>query len=310
MNNSVDERIVVLSFDNEAFEKKTAESLDTLQKLDKSLELSDGTKGLNRIADAVGKVNLSGISDSVDTVTAKFSMLSVIGTTALAKLTTSAMDTFTKIVTYVPNKISQGGLTRALNIEQARFQIKGLGKDWDKLSEDINYGVADTAYGFDEAARAASQLSASGVRAGKEMKAALRGISGVAAMTNSSYTEMADIFVTVAANGKLMATDLNRIGARGLNSRAPLAQYMTKVKEGSVDASKTVQKEVGEAMAYLQQKGQWTGKFLEKDIRELTKAGLLGFNVFKNAMDDAFGENATKANETYTGALANLNAAL
>lgn len=306
MSNSIDERIVVLSFDNQAFEENTAQSMSTLEKLNQSLKLTDGTKGLESISKAAGKVNLDGVSDSVDTVTAKFSNLTVIGTTALANLSNEAVNMLKKIAFYVPNKINQGGLTRALNIEQARFQIEGLGKDWDKLYKDMDYAVSGTAYGIDEAAKAAAQMSASGVRAGEEMKAALRGISGVAAMTNAQYSEIADVFVTVAANGKVMATDLNRIGARGLNARAPIAEFINGVNDGSIEATKTVKKQIA---AINEEIGNGK-KVTEADMQDLTKKSLILSDTFTAAMDHAFGENATKANETYEGSLANVNAAL
>jgi len=78
------------------------------------------------------------------------------------------------------------------NIKNAKFQIEGLlgteeyKKKWARIDESINYAVKDTAYGYDSAAKAASQLLASQVEIGEQMDSSLRAISGVAAMTNSS----------------------------------------------------------------------------------------------------------------------------
>src|SRR5699024_9652759 len=105
----------------------------------------------------------------------------------------------------------EGGKKRALNIEQAKFQFEGLGMDVEKTMASANEAVLGTAFGLDEAAVVAAQFGASGMRAGKDMTDALRGISGVAAMTGSSYSDVGNIFTKVAGQGRLMGDDLLRL---------------------------------------------------------------------------------------------------
>jgi tape measure domain-containing protein len=168
-------------------------------------------------------------------------------------------------------------MTRAQNIEQAKFQLEGLGVAWEDIQEDINYGVQDTAYGLDAAAKAASQLVASQVSLGDDMKTALRGISGVAAMTSSSYEEISQIFTRVAGNGRVYAEDLQSFSSRGLNAAATLATYLNKT---------------------------------EKEVRQMVSDGEIDFKTFASAMDSAFGEHAKDANKTFSGAMSNVRAAL
>jgi hypothetical protein len=59
----------------------------------------------------------------------------------------------------------------------------------------------------------------------------------------------------------------------------------------------------------LQQMGEVLGK-TEGQIHEMAAAGELDFATFADAMDKAFGAHATRANETYTGSLANMHAAM
>ena len=176
------------------------------------------------------------------------------------------------------------GKARATKIENARFQIKGLLKDYadaDKrlsdIMSDVNYGVESTAYGLDAAATVAAQLVASGKEAGDGMRAALRGISGVAAMTNSSYEEIGQIYTTVAGNGRLMSEQLLQLSSRGMNAAATLAKALGKS---------------------------------EAEVRDMVSKGKIDFDTFAKAMDNAFGEHAKDANKTFNGVISNIKAAL
>ena len=276
MSTVIDTNVVEMKFDNSQFEKNCRESMSTLDRLKEKITGSNSADALSGLSKAANNVDLSGLAKSVDAIANRFSTLGIVGMTIVSNLTTAAMNAIASIASKIQSMIVGGGMSRALNIEQARFQINGLKKDWDALSEDIDYAVSGTAYGFDAAAKAAAQLSASGVEAGDAMKAALRGISGVAAMANVTYEEISPIFTTVAGQGKLMTMQLRQLEARGLNVAATL----------------------GEQLGYS-----------EAQIREMVTEGQINFEMFSKAMDDAFGEHAKDANKTFTGVIANIRAA-
>ena len=277
MSNSIDERVVVLRFDNAQFESATKTSMNTLDRLKASLKLDKSAKSLENLGKSTKTFHLGGMISAIETVGQRFSRLGIVGMTVISQLTKAAMGMAKNVLTAIPSQIAQGGWTRALNIEQAKFQIEGLGKSWEALYKDMDYAVDQTAYGIDAAAKAASQLSASGIEAGDNMKAALRGISGVAAMTSSDYESIAQIFTTVAGNGRLMGDQLLQLSSRGINAAATLAQQLG---------------------------------LTEKEVREMVTKGQIDFQTFANAMDSAFGEHAKDANKTFTGALSNVKAAL
>lgn len=280
MSATIDDRIVSLEFDNDQFEKGVGESLTTLEKLKESLKMDDAAKNLSAISDASKKVDLSTISDSVDQLSDRFSTLRMVGLMALSNIVDSVMGMAKKVGSALMapfNQIKTGGWSRAMNIEDAKFQLEGLGVAWKEVADDIDYAVSGTAYGLDAAAKAASQLTASGVKSGDAMKSALRGISGVAAMANSSYEEISPIFTTVAGQGKLMTMQLRQLENRGLNAAATLGQALGKT---------------------------------EQEIRDMVTHGEISFDMFAKAMDDAFGEHAKDANKTFAGALSNVKAAL
>ena len=98
MSKTVDERVVSMQFDNAQFEKNVSTSMTTLDKLKQSLKLDDASKGLDNIRDSASKFSLSGISDGVETVKAKFSALEVMAVTALANITNSAVNAGRRLV--------------------------------------------------------------------------------------------------------------------------------------------------------------------------------------------------------------------
>lgn len=273
---SIDERVVDMQFNHAQFDKGAASAIASLDSLKKGLNFDAQAKDLQNLENITKGFTLATMAEALDNVSDKFSVMGAVGFSVLQNLTNAALGFGGDILSKAMEPIISGGKKRALNIEQAEFQLGGLGADIEKTMAAALKAVEGTAFGLDEAAKAASQLTASNVPM-ERMESSLRAISGVAAMTNSSYDDMAQVFTTVAGNGRLMSNELNRVSARGLNAAAAIAESLG---------------------------------ITEAEVRKMTTEGKISFEMFATAMDDAFGEHATKANETYTGSLANVRAAL
>ena len=288
MSKKVDERVVEMRFENGQFEKGVAQSTESLNKLKKSLNLEGAAKGLENVNSAAK--NTSGIESlaaSLEKVEHRFSTMGIVGMRVIENLTDSAMRFAKKTVGFVTNGIINGGKRRAMNLENANFQLQGLLKNEEAVAavmKNVSDAVDGTAYSLDAAAKVASQLAASGMKAGDEMFSALRGVAGVAAMTNSSYEDIGRIFTQVAGQGRIMGDQLLQLSGRGMNAAATLASYLTKVGDGT--------------------------KYTEAQIRDMVSKGQISFDTFAAAMDDAFGEHAKAANSTFEGALSNIKSAL
>lgn len=273
----VDDRIVSMEFDNESFERKLASTLNSLDKLSESLQFVGAEKGFDNIASAADGFNPSHMADAIDNISSKFSALGAIGFSVIQSLTTQALQFAQSIGGDILGPVITGGKTRASNIDQAKFMFAGLGIDVQQGMDSALAAVRGTAFGLDEAAKAAAQFGASGIMVGDQMTGALRGVAGAAAMTGSSFSEMADIFAGSAGSGKVTNMDLMQFATRGLNAAAAVGKVMGKT---------------------------------EIEIHAMATAGTLDFKTFADAMDQAFGSHATEANQTYTGSLANLHAAM
>ena len=280
MSRTVDQRVVEMQFDNGQFERNVKTSMNTLDRLKQSLNMNGATKGLENVQQASNNIDFSRMAAGVESLQNRFSTLGIVGMRVIENLTDSAMRFANKTLSFITNGIVQGGIRRAMNLENAHFQLQGLLKDEAQVSaimKNVNDSVDGTAYSLDAAAKVASQLAASGMRAGDEMFTSLRAVAGVAAMTNSDYESIGEIFTTVAGNGRLMGEQLLQLSSRGMNAAATLAEYL-----GTSEAK----------------------------VRDMVSKGKIDFKTFAAAMDDAFGEHAKKANETFTGSLSNIKAAL
>lgn len=266
---SVDNRIVNMQFNNKDFQTGAADSVKSLEELEQT------------IADLGGTDSLSDLSSSVDEAASRFGALQIAGVAALAtiasQVTSTALSIGRDLVGSVTGAVLGSGLDRAKAIEQAKFQFRGLGLDVKEVMQNATDAVTDTAFGLNEAATVATQFGGSGVKAGEDMTTALRAISGIAAQTGRSYSEIGQVMTGIAGVGRLTSQDLIQFGVRGLDVTGALA----------------------ESMGITQQ-----------EVRELVSEGEIGFKQFAKVMDDAFGENAAKSNRTFTGSLANMKAAL
>lgn len=280
MSKTIDQKVVEMRFDNAQFEKNVSTSMSTLDKLKQSLNFDGAAKSFENIDRAANNVSFDKIASGVEALENRFSTMGIAGMRVIGNMTDAMIGFVKKGINFVTDSVIQGGKKRAMNLENAHFQLQGLLKDEaavQAIMKNVNDSVDGTAYSLDAAAKVASQYAATGMRAGDKMFSALRAVAGVAAMTNSEYEETGEIFTTVAGNGRLMGEQLNQLASRGLNAAATLATYLNKS---------------------------------ESEVREMVSKGKISFETFAAAMDDAFGEHAKKANETFTGALSNVKAAL
>lgn len=293
MSKSVDQRIVEMKFENGKFKNDIKETINSLEKLKKETDFSG-------LQDSAKNFDLSKIKTEVKSLNLTFK--DVFKLDVFKRLADVIIDTFSDAFHVIPNlwnktlnQIKTGGWTRATNIDQATFQLKGLGIAIEDVNEQINTAVEGTAYGYDQAAKAASQLATSQVKIGDgfktisfknskvvkenvdEMERALGAISGIAAMTNSQFDDIADIFTDAAGRGKISADTFNRIAQRGLNSAGALAQSM-----GISEAA----------------------------VKDLASKGKISFQEFADAMYETFFLHAKDANTTFEGSLSNMKAAL
>ena len=307
--NNIENKIVQMNFDNEQFESAVATTLGTLDKLKEKLRFDDAGKGLDSLGKASGNYNytLNDIGQSLDQLNSRFSTMGNIGRRVLENLTDKAMEFANKGIGGMFGGITSGGLSRAMNLEQARFQMQGIFKDAEKVRsviyDDILPELMGTPYSLDQAAVVIGQLGASGIQASEDVRQATRAIAGLAAMSGRGFDEVGRIFSKVAGQGNMMGGELQQLSAYGINAAANLGEYFNKVAFSGEQASEAVKQHVQDIIDTY-------GDLSEASIRDAASKRMIYYEDLAAAMDNLYGAHAKKSTEMYTGALEDLKAAL
>lgn len=300
MSQTVETKVIELQFKSDDFAKKAEEASTRLELLNRKLD--EFTKnGFEGITKSAKNVNLDSLGESVDEAGKKFNALEKIATGALLTIGNYVARTGARLMSNLISPITSGGLQRAMNIEQASFQFEGLNVEKSKGNENLSYykevmdAVLGTAYSYDVAAKAASQLVASNVGVEKSSKKMadgskkdtqvmnesmtkiLMGIAGVASMSGSSFEDISQIFTTAAGKGKVQAEEFRRLAVRGLNASAVIAKALG---------------------------------VTEEEVSEMARKGQIDFQTFADAMADAYGSHAKDSTKMFQGAMEDLKAAL
>ena len=217
---------------------------------------------------------LSGLKDTAKSVGSQVAGFFATSFGSVGKSIATAIGTVTAGVTTLA---ATGGMSRALNIEKAQTMFKGMKLEWSDFYQTIQDSVDGTAFGFDTAATAAAQLAASGVAAGSDMEKALNGCVGTAATFSQDLGDLSSIWAKVAANGKLSGEQVAQFTDRGINAISVLSTYLGKSSD---------------------------------EVSAMVTAGKIDFQTFSDAMYASFGDSAKAANESFTGSMANMKAAL
>lgn len=274
---SIDERIVRLKFDNQAFEQGIARSRDSLGRFTKQLETPSSGKGLDNVSNAIAKVrdglgrfasesqkdfgevdtaskklSLEHIGNGVQAISDKFKALSVVGVTALATITSRAVSaglSFAKSFTVQP--ITDGFHEYETNLNSiqtilANTQASGATlKDVEASLQDLNHYSDQTIYNFSEMAKNIGTFTAAGVDL-KTSAASIKGIANLAALSGSNSEQASGAMYQLSqaiSSGRVSLEDWNSVVNAGMGGTvfqralAQTAEKMGTLSDGAVKLS-------------------------------------------------------------------------
>lgn len=193
MSREIDEKIVQMRFDNSNFESNVQTSLGTIDKLKRCLNFSDSSKSLENIGSAAKNVNMSPLSNAVETVRSKFSGLEVIGVTALANITNSAVNAGKRLISALTIDPIKDGLSEyELQIKSVQTIMANTGKDVktvNKALDELNDYADLTIYNFSDMTQNAGMFTAAGLGL-EDTMTAIKGIGNWAAYAGASASDM------------------------------------------------------------------------------------------------------------------------
>lgn len=192
MSTMVDSRIVEMRFDNRHFENNVSTTMSTLDKLKQKLHLDGATKGLESVNSAARKVDMTGLGTAVESVQAKFSAMQVIGVTALANITNSAVNAGKRIVSALTiDPVKTGFSEYELKMDSVKTIMASTGEKIEvvnKYLEELNEYSDQTIYSFSDMTQNIGKFTNAGVKL-EDAVLAIKGISNEAALSGANANE-------------------------------------------------------------------------------------------------------------------------
>lgn len=166
MSREVDQRIVQMRFDNAEFERNVQKSLNSLDKLNASLQMKGAEKGFEKIQDASEELDFVPAMNAVEKLGEKFSALEVIGVTTLVRLTNKVIDAGERMVKSLSiDNITDGWNKYAQKTASVQTIVNATGKTVRQVNgylDKLMWYADETSYGFNDMTASLGQLTAAG----------------------------------------------------------------------------------------------------------------------------------------------------
>lgn len=213
MSSTVDERVVAMKFDNKNFEKGVTETTTSLANLKKSMNFEGAKKGLDDLEKSGKNFSLQNIANGVDNIAQKFSALSVIGITALANITSKAVDAglqLVKSLTIEPIAEGMADYNRKLTSVQTIMNATGESiQVVDGYFRQLDTYADKTVYNLSDMTGAFAKFTNAGVDMDKSVPA-IKGIANMVALAGQGANEASIAMYNLSqsiAGGFLTTTD-------------------------------------------------------------------------------------------------------
>lgn len=203
MSNAIDNRVVQMEFDNQRFEKNVATSISTLDKLKAALKLDGATKGMQQIENYSRSFNLNGIGTAVETISSKFTLMGMIGVTALQNIVNKAVDAGERMVKALSiDQIMSGWNKYAEKTTSVQTIMAATAETWEKSAEatgfmgnqmefvnsqmeKLNWFTDETSYNFTDMVSNIGKFTANQIPL-EEAVTAMQGIANWAAISGQN----------------------------------------------------------------------------------------------------------------------------
>lgn len=225
MSTTVDQRVVQMRFDNQQFESGVQTSINTLGKLKQSLNFTSASKGLEKLQKTGSSFDLSGISNSLTTISDKFNALGVVGFTVFQRLTNAAINTGSRMIkalTITP--ILSGFQEYETQINATQTILSNTSKEGATI-KDVNAALDElnkyadlTIYNFTEMTKNIGTFTAAGVKL-KTSVNAIQGIANLAAASGSTSQQASTAMYQLSqalASGTVKLMDWNSVVNAGM----------------------------------------------------------------------------------------------
>lgn len=280
MSTTIDQKVVEMRFDNQHFEKNVSSTMSALDKLKQKLHLDGATKGLENVNSAAKNVNVNGLGSAVETVSAKFSAMQVVGVTALANITNSAVNAGKRMLsalTIDPIKTGFQEYETQINAVQtilANTSSKGTTiDDVNRALEELNKYADMTIYNFTEMTRNIGTFTAAGIDLDTSVNA-IQGIANLAAVSGSTSQQASTAMYQLSqalASGTVKLMDWNSVVNAGMGGEV-FQNALKETSEALGTGAEAAVKAEGSFRESLRT-GWLTSEVLTETLKKFTSSG-------------------------------------
>lgn len=202
----------------------------------------------------------------------------LLGTSLTAGLKSTAKVAATAITGMLANSLTRG-FARLKAIDDAKAKLAGLrytGEQIDGVMQSALESVRGTAFGLGDAAGTAATLLAAGVEQGDALTRSLKVVADAATIAGADLSDMSLIFGKAAASNKV--------------------------------SGEVVQQLLERQIPVLGMLGKALGK-TQGEVQKMVSAGEVSFETLQKAIEGSIGGAALASADSFSGGLANLNAA-
>jgi tape measure domain-containing protein len=214
-----------MEFDNTAFEHKIAATIESLGRLEKSLQLTGAKKGLEDVSEAAGKFNMGNMGTALEDVSRKFLALSAVAITVIANITTAAVKAGAQLVKEFSVQPILDGFreweTNMNSIQTILANTDSKGTTLEQVNaalDQLNEYSDKTIYNFAQMARNIGTFTAAGVDLDTSVNS-IKGIANLAAISGSSAEQASTAMYQLSqaiATGSVKLMDWNSVVNAGM----------------------------------------------------------------------------------------------
>jgi tape measure domain-containing protein len=199
MSAAVEDRVVAMKFDNTQFEPAVKQTMSTMDKLKAALNFNNGPKanGLDQIQQTANRFSLAGMTTQIGGVSAKFLALATVATTALATITSRAVNAGLNVVkSFAITPALQGFHEYETKIGSIQTILGNTAKYGTKLPEvnkvlnQLNHYADKTIYNFGDMTKNIGLFTNAGIKVGDASKM-IMGFSNAAAASGTNAEQAA-----------------------------------------------------------------------------------------------------------------------
>ena len=248
---SIEERIVSMQFDNKQFEKGAKQSIDTLDKLNKSLEFKGASENLKKLQEESKQFSLESIAKNVDDLSNRFSNFGIIGMTVLQDITRSAISTGKQVVsalTIDPQKMGFQEYETQINaIQTIMANTASKGTTIDQINDtldELNLYADKTIYNFTQMTENIGRFTAAGLDLNISSKA-IQGLSNLAASAGSNTMQLNSAMYQLSqalATGVIKLMDWNSIVNAGMGGEMLQESLMETARVHGINIDAMIEK--------------------------------------------------------------------